>query len=82
MKSPQPLTLIVALVFSVAIYFLANGDVIELTSISAAVIAFVCAFIAPLIGKAETSVQDADTSISTLYVGCLLYTSPSPRDRG
>ena len=73
MKSPQPLTLIVALVFSVAIYFLANGDVIELTSISAAVIAFVCAFIAPLIGKAETSVQDADTSISTLYVGNLPY---------
>lgn len=73
MKSPQALTLIVALVFSVAIYFLANSSVFELTSMSVAVVAFVCAFIAPLIGKAETNTQEADTSISTLYVGNLPY---------
>ena len=73
MKSPQALTLIVALVFSVAIYFLANSSVFELTSMSVAVVAFVCAFIAPLIGKAETNAQEADTSISTLYVGNLPY---------
>ena len=73
MKSPQALTLIVALVFSVAIYFLANSNVVELTSMSVAVIAFVCAFIAPLVGKAETNAQEADTSISTLYVGNLPY---------
>tara|TARA_R110000744_G_C19275664_1_gene552985 strand:- start:735 stop:1181 length:447 start_codon:yes stop_codon:yes gene_type:complete len=73
MKSPQALTLIVALVFSVAIYFLANSNVLELTSMSVAVVAFVCAFIAPLVGKAETNAQEADTSISTLYVGNLPY---------
>ena len=73
MKSPQALTLIVALVFSVAIYFLANSSVFELTSMSVAVVAFVCAFIAPLIGKTETNAQEADTSISTLYVGNLPY---------
>ncbi|ARD44780.1 RNA-binding protein [Colwellia sp. PAMC 21821] len=73
MKSPQALTLIVALVFSVAIYFLANSTVFELTSMSVAVVAFVCAFIAPLVGKAETNAQEADTSISTLYVGNLPY---------
>jgi hypothetical protein len=73
MKSPQALTLIVALVFSVAIYFLANSNVFELTSMSVAVVAFVCAFIAPLVGKAETNAQEADTSISTLYVGNLPY---------
>ena len=73
MKSPQALTLIVSLVFSVAIYFLANSNVFELTSMSVAVVAFVCAFIAPLVGKAETNAQEADTSISTLYVGNLPY---------
>ncbi|ASP48179.1 RNA recognition motif domain-containing protein [Cognaticolwellia beringensis] len=73
MKSPQALTLIVALVFSVAIYFLANSNVFELTSMSVAVVAFVCAFIAPLVGKAEANAQEADTSISTLYVGNLPY---------
>ncbi|MFT5635100.1 MAG: hypothetical protein ACI89T_000531 [Cognaticolwellia sp.] len=73
MKSPQALTLIVALIFSVAIYFIANSNVVELTSMSVAVIAFVCAFIAPLIGKAETNAHEADTSISTLYVGNLPY---------
>ncbi|MFT5816220.1 MAG: hypothetical protein ACI9VT_003998 [Psychroserpens sp.] len=73
MKSPQALTLFVALVFSVAIYFIANSNVVELTSMSVAVIAFVCAFIAPLIGKAESNVLEADTSISTLYVGNLPY---------
>jgi hypothetical protein len=73
MKSPQALTLIVALVFSVAIYFLANSGVFELTSLSVAVVAFVCAFIAPLVGKAETNAQEADASITTLYVGNLPY---------
>ena len=73
MKSPQALTLIVALVFSVAIYFLVNSSVFELTNISVAVVAFVCAFIAPLVGKAEINTQEVDTSISTLYVGNLPY---------
>jgi hypothetical protein len=73
MKSPQALTLIVALVFSVAIYFLANSAVFELTSLSVAVVAFVCAFIAPLIGKAEAHAQESDASITTLYVGNLPY---------
>ncbi len=71
MKSPQALTLIVALVFSVAIYFLASNGVFELTSISVAIVAFVCAFIAPLVGKAETNAEAA--SITTLYVGNLPY---------
>lgn len=73
MKSPQALTLIVALVFSVAIYFLASSNLFELTSISVAVVAFVCAFIAPLVGKAEANVHEADASITTLYVGNLPY---------
>ena len=73
MKSPQALTLIVALVFSVAIYFLASNGVFELTSISVAIVAFVCAFIAPLVGKAETNAEAADASITTLYVGNLPY---------
>jgi len=73
MKSPQALTLIVALVFSVAIYFLASNSVFELTNISVAVIAFVCAFITPLVGKAETNAEAVDASITTLYVGNLPY---------
>lgn len=73
MKSPQALTLIVALAFSVAIYLLASSNVLELTNISVAIIAFVCAFIAPLVGKGGSNEQDADTSISTLYVGNLPY---------
>ena len=73
MKSPQALTLIVALVFSVAIYFLASNGVFELTGISVAIVAFVCAFIAPLVGKAEINAEASDASITTLYVGNLPY---------
>jgi hypothetical protein len=72
MKSPQALTLIVALVFAVAIYFLA-GNAFDLTNMSVAIVAFVCAFIAPLVGKSNTSNQEADASIKTLYVGNLPY---------
>ncbi len=73
MKSPQALTFIVALVFSVAIYILASSGLFELTSISVAVVAFVCAFVAPLVGKAKAGTQEDDTSITTLYVGNLPY---------
>ena len=72
MKSPQALTLIVALVFAIAVYFLA-GSVFELNNISVAVVAFVCAFVAPLVGKANGTSQEADTTITTLYVGNLPY---------
>lgn len=73
MKSPQALTLIVALVFAIAVYFLA-GSAFELNNISVAIVAFVCAFIAPLVGKANSSnSQEADTNITTLYVGNLPY---------
>lgn len=72
MKSPQALTLIVALVFAIAVYFLA-GSVFELSNISVAVVAFVCAFVAPLVGKTNGTSQEADTTITTLYVGNLPY---------
>ena len=72
MKSPQALTLIIALAFAVAVYFLA-GSAFELNNISVAVVAFVCAFIAPLVGKADSDNQEADTKITTLYVGNLPY---------
>jgi hypothetical protein len=72
MKSPQALTLIVALVFAIAVYFLA-GSVFELSNISVAVVAFVCAFVAPLVGKTNSSDQEADANITTLYVGNLPY---------
>ena len=73
MKSPQPLTFIVALVFSVAVYFLANSGLLALSSVTIAAVAFVCAFVAPLVGKAGTNTEEADTSIATLYVGNLPY---------
>ncbi len=72
MKSPQALTLIVALVFAIAVYFLA-GSAFELSNISVAVVAFVCAFVAPLVGKANSVSQEADANITTLYVGNLPY---------
>jgi len=72
MKSPQALTLIVALVFAIAVYFLADS-VIALSKVSFAVVAFVCAFVAPLVGKTNDSAQAADTKITTLYVGNLPY---------
>jgi hypothetical protein len=72
MKSPQALTLIVALVFAIAVYFLA-GNAFELSNISVAVVAFVCAFIAPLVGKSSNTSEETDENISTLYVGNLPY---------
>ncbi len=72
MKSPQALTLIVALVFAIAVYFLA-GSAFELSNISVAVVAFVCAFVAPLVGKANSVGQEAEANITTLYVGNLPY---------
>ena len=66
MKSPQALTLIVALVFAIAVYFLA-GSAFELSNISVAVVAFVCAFVAPLVGKANSVSQEAEANITTLY---------------
>lgn len=72
MKSPQALTLIVALVFAIAVYFLA-GNAFELSNISVAVVAFVCAFVAPLVGKAKSVSQEAEANITTLYVGNLPY---------
>lgn len=72
MKSPQALTLIVALVFAIAVYFLA-GNAFELSNISVAVVAFVCAFVAPLVGKANSVSQEAEANITTLYVGNLPY---------
>lgn len=72
MKSPQALTLIVALVFAIAVYFLA-GSAFELSNISVAVVALVCAFVAPLVGKANSVSQEADANITTLYVGNLPY---------
>ena len=72
MKSPQALTLIVALVFAIAVYFLA-GSAFELSNISVAVVAFVCAFVAPLVGKANSVSQEAEANITTLYVGNLPY---------
>lgn len=72
MKSPQALTLIVALVFAIVVYFLAD-NVIELNNISVAVVAFVCAFVAPLVGNATTNNAEAETNITTLYVGNLPY---------
>ena len=73
MKSPQGLTLIVALAFAAAVYFLAASNVFELTSISAAVVAFVCAFVAPLVGKSSGTSESSDENIKTLYVGNLPY---------
>ncbi|MGB1263598.1 MAG: RNA recognition motif domain-containing protein [Cognaticolwellia sp.] len=73
MKSPQPLTFIVALVFSVAVYFLANSGLLTLSSVTIAAVAFICAFVAPLVGKAQANTEEADTSIATLYVGNLPY---------
>ncbi|WP_085300709.1 RNA recognition motif domain-containing protein [Cognaticolwellia mytili] len=72
MKSPQALTLIVALVFAIAVYFLA-GSAFELSNISVAVVAFVCAFVAPLVGKANSVSQEAEDNVTTLYVGNLPY---------
>jgi hypothetical protein len=72
MKSPQALTLIVALVFAIAVYFLA-GSAFELSNISVAVVAFVCAFVAPLVGKANSVSQETEANITTLYVGNLPY---------
>lgn len=75
MKSPQVSTLIVALIFSVIAYFLADN--IAVTSVTVAIITFIAAFLAPLFAGAAGSVSTGDTDeddeVKTLYVGNLPY---------
>lgn len=72
MKSPQALTLVVALLLAVIVYFLADAA-FELSKVSFAIVAFICAFVAPLVGKANANSTKEDTNIKTLYVGNLPY---------
>ncbi len=74
MKSPQGLTVIIALVFAAIAYFVSGA--VELTPTIAAVLVFVSAFIAPLIGSTTSStdeVEDSSAAVKTLYVGNLPY---------
>jgi len=71
MKSPQGLTVIVAIVFAVVAYFL-SSVVSELTSVIVAAFVFVAAFIAPLIGSSSSEENQTD-EVKTLYVGNLPY---------
>jgi len=71
MKSPQGLTVIVAIVFAVVAYFL-SSVVSELTSVIVAAFVFVAAFIAPLIGSSSSEENETD-EVKTLYVGNLPY---------
>lgn len=73
MKSPQLSTLIIALVLAAIAYFASSA--IELTATSVAIITFIAAFIAPLVGGGSSSVDATEDSdeIKTLYVGNLPY---------
>jgi len=74
MNSPKILNVIVALVFAVVAYF--SAAYIELSSTTLAAVAFIAAFVAPLINGQSGSYSDGDTEdedVSTLYVGNLPY---------
>lgn len=73
MKSPQVSTLIVALIFAVIAYFVADN--IAVTSVTVAIITFIAAFIAPLLVGSASSDSDSedDEDVKTLYVGNLPY---------
>jgi len=71
MNSPSITTVLVAVVFAVIAYFVAGS--IELSATTIAVVAFISAFISPLIGKQNASIDEEDTQVSTLYVGNLPY---------
>lgn len=73
MNSPKVVNVIVALVFSVATYFVASTGA---SPIGLAIITFLAAFIAPLIGSNNGGGEagNADNEdVSTLYVGNLPY---------
>jgi len=72
MKSPQGLTFIVAAIFAVIAYFISltfNDSSHAIT----AVLVFVSAFIAPLIGSSNSTGIVAEEEVKTLYVGNLPY---------
>ncbi len=72
MNSPKILNVIVALVFAVVAYF--SAAYIELSSTTLAAVAFIAAFVAPLInGQSGSYSDDEDEDVSTLYVGNLPY---------
>lgn len=72
MNSPKALNVIVALIFAVVAYVVAN--MVELTNILVAVITFIAAFVSPLLGSSNsTGDEDDSDDISTLYVGNLPY---------
>lgn len=81
MKSPQISTVIVAAVFAIIAYIITSA--ISVTPVIVAVVAFISAFVAPLVcnssstTETNSSVQKAPTTIKgevkTLYVGNLPY---------
>ncbi|RHW75675.1 RNA-binding protein [Colwellia sp. RSH04] len=76
MKSPQILTVIIAAVFALIGYIVSST--MATTPLLVAAIAFISAFVAPLIGNSSTSIagSELDTSnedVKTLYVGNLPY---------
>ena len=71
MNSPSISTVIVAVVFAIAAYILTG--LIELNPVIVAIIAFVCAFVAPLIGVQSSDNDEDNAEVSTLYVGNLPY---------
>ncbi len=74
MKSPQGLTVVVALIFAVLAFFISGAT--ELTPVITAAIVFVAAFVAPLIGSSSSSTsseEDESNEVKTLYVGNLPY---------
>jgi len=71
MNSPSITTVIVAVIFAVVAYFIAGS--VELNATVLAAVAFISAFVSPLIGKQSSSTDEESAEVSTLYVGNLPY---------
>lgn len=82
MKSPQGLTIVIALVFAGLTYFIANA--IEFTPAIAAAIVFVTAFVSPMFASKSNggSSDSNDSDVKTLYVGNLPYRANEAVVRG
>ncbi|WP_440877583.1 RNA recognition motif domain-containing protein [Thalassotalea sp. PLHSN55] len=72
MKSPQGLTIVIALIFAGIAYFVASA--FEASPAITAGLVFISSFIAPLLGSStSTNEENTNNEVKTLYVGNLPY---------
>ncbi|GAA6204589.1 MULTISPECIES: RNA-binding protein [Thalassotalea] len=71
MNSPKLLNVIIALIFAIVAYFIADN--LLNTSLSIAIFVFITAIITSLFGSQSSLAEEDDGEVSTLYVGNLPY---------